>query len=89
MLKHSFMVWEFHMGIPTALLTSCHIAGDKRARAGRAAESGNPFRECPSGALGCLGLTFHTRAALHPPEQPPKQHIYMCIYIYMIYISAP
>lgn len=68
MLKCSFMVWELHMGIPTATLTSCHIAGDKRARTGCALESGKLFREHPSQALGSA-WSSHARAAPHPPEQ--------------------
>lgn len=45
------MVWEFHIGIPTALLVSCRIAGDKHATAGCALESSKRFREHPSQAL--------------------------------------
>lgn len=45
------MVWEFHMGIPTALLASCQIAGDKRVTAACAFESGKLFRKHPSQAL--------------------------------------
>lgn len=49
------MVWDFHVGIPTALLASCLIAGDKHAVALYALESRKPFREHPHKLLGVPG----------------------------------
>lgn len=49
------MVWDFHMGIPTALLANCLIAGDMHAVALCALESRKPFTEHSHKLLGVSG----------------------------------